>query len=846
MRTLRGSGTTRGANNLCNQSGLSKPKSICKGIATAAVLGSVVGSAYLTQPAYADAGNRVKEMSVAKTSSSGNNIPTIRVVSTNGERWDAVEQYSPVGQWLSVKFKVVVRSWASINNVRLMVANCYKDECYSDLEVDAPSVVSPNETPGPHMYYQDLDMGNTKSVSRTIEDVFFPANLPVSSENGVAKWPVLDRLINACNAAGSSPSNGLSLANQTIPVTLVAGTSGRHMATFPGSATYSKTIQYPINVECQRYEESEIPPAPELSFDNGEMTVTDISLKLTARNPSHSASNCETGRVKVKLNTNQAGFASFRLFKKQDGIITQEDVVVGSHHKNGKFVAVHEQTLVVNKTTNFQFRARDLINEPFPHETSWETLKLQCENSGIGGFAEDTTPDNPVNPVPAKWEGDLTIADGNLPQGQYSRPAQLFFAVEAEEAGNFDYHISCSNGRSFQGSVNSFQSGGKWKAFGTHNFSQTRAMMLQCNLREVKANGQKKSLDIAKFLFRSGVNPELPGGVDEVVSPDRDPGRDLPLPKPLTGNFAYLDNSNAAKRNQCDRTAKALVWFDTKKADNVHYSLDCGALGNFPGVLQPASIGDGKYRASKLISFDITETIQAGCTLRTVSPGLPKDHAFKSKTFQCVKSAGHASGVDGVTTGTRNPTLTSTGSASTGIKTAPPKRPSVIANVCKGGKIRYGSCFCPKGSKPVKIGGLKYRCQKDGLASVSKPDIKTAPVRTNPQKPKRVNPTKKKLVCAGGKVRNGKCACGKNKLVRKVSKRKFQCIAVAKPPKKKQALRVNPAPKKEKAKRTNAAKKKVALICKGGKVRNNRCGCPKGYSRKKQGNRKFLCFRPAG
>ncbi|MEO1142384.1 MAG: hypothetical protein AAFW66_08585, partial [Pseudomonadota bacterium] len=95
------------------------------------------------------------------------------------------------------------------------------------------------------------------------------------------------------------------------------------------------------------------------------------------------------------------------------------------------------------------------------------------------------------------------------------------------------------------------------------------------------------------------------------------------------------------------------------------------------------------------------------------------------------------------------------------------------------------------------------------------------PERTNPDKPK-----KAKLVCKGGKVRNGKCACGSKKTSKKIGKLKFQCVA--------------------KPERANPDKpKKAKLICKGGKIRNGKCDCGSKKTPKKIGNRKFQCVAKA-
>jgi len=596
---------------------------------------------------------------------------------------------------------------------------------------------------------------------------FSPDKIPVSNANGIAPVVFGDQIVSECNSRATSQliSTINFNHNATISLSVNTRTSDPALGTQfveatpeyesldeiefnGGDKSKHSTVTFKIN--CSRASANE---GYGLNFDPGELRATNINLSLTTSNTVFTTPRpdrrCEVGYMRVRLETNQPGLVSFKLFKMENGVISNEDVIIGTHHDNGKYVGVHERNLTVSETASYQFKARDLVNDTFNHETSWKTLQLDCEGTEIGGLSLDTSPDNPLNPTVAKWDGDIIIADGNVREGEFPRPAQVFFNVESEESGNFNYHISCSNGRSFQGSVNSFQSGsGKWKAFGAHNFNQGRPMALQCRLREVKANGAKKSIDKATFRFAGApVNPDLQGSIGGLTSEGR------------------------------------------------------------------------------------------------------TTHGATS------------------------------GSKKIGIKTLPPK-PRIEVAVCKGGKIRNNKCFCPAGSKRKKISRFEYLC-KGRITAESAPKklvcvggkVRGGKCACGPNKLRKklttrkfqclaiakptkptnsiagtTKPKKRKLVCAGGKVRSGKCACGKNKLVRKVAKRKFQCIAIAKPKKKKQALRVNPEPKKKKAKRTNPAKKKrkLALICKGGKIRNNKCGCPKGKLRKKQGKRKFLCFRPAG
>ena len=127
--------------------------------------------------------------------------------------------------------------------------------------------------------------------------------------------------------------------------------------------------------------------------------------------------------------------------------------------------------------------------------------------------------------------------------------------------------------------------------------------------------------------------------------------------------------------------------------------------------------------------------------------------------------------------------------------------------------------------KGGKIRSGKCKCgSKKTLKKLGKRKFQCVakPVRINPDKPKM-----KKLICQGGKVRNGKCACGSKKTLKKLGKNKFQCVA--------KPIRANPKPAK-----------KEKLICKGGKIKNGRCKCGKKRKRKKTGNGKFICFKPAG
>lgn len=257
----------------------------------------------------------------------------------------------------------------------------------------------------------------------------------------------------------------------------------------------------------------------------------------------------------------------------------------------------------------------------------------------------------------------------------------------------------------------------------------------------------------------------------------------------LQGGFQLLDNSKKAKRNRCERKGKALIWFNTRQADNIHYSLDCGELGNFSGTLKPTSMGGGKYKAGKLISFAIKNTIDAGCTLRTVAPGQPKNHQFTHREFTCHKTTGNGAG-DGFVA-PRNPGTSIPHSGRNGrpTKIVDPARTSIRCHV---GKLVRGQCVCSASKKRKKIGNRAFRC-------IAKP------------RPKRI-----KTICQGGTKRGTICICPKKTKWVRLGPHKYRCVSARKPSRKNPGVRKNPK------------KDTRRLVCLGGKPAGKKCLCPRG------------------
>ena len=792
---------------------------------------------WFASPAAADAGNRLKEFSVAKTTSSGvDGIPEILVVSSDGTRWDSIRAASPLGQLLSVKFKIVTKSWARITSARIVIGDCYKIECY--WEIPTANGPTTSTIAGPNLFYKD-NYVDKRSISRTIEQNFFPANLPISTDEGVARFPVADVWINACNAAAPAPNVDRFLGTD-MPITLAAGTDGyepgSNFAAAYGDAFHSKTIRYPVRLHCVRYRESLVGGQGELSLDPdlGKITKLDVSLKTfqnqtpentTSPNP---GTVCKKALMTVTAEASLAGTYPVNLLRKVGLDYSSDSLNMQTQFIDGKNVAFHEEWISVDDTAKVEAWVNSSADaaEQTPETTDHAELTLQCEGSGgTGGLQGDL--------LPFQVSADMTITsdqDGQAFPG-CPRPLDVRTTVRTNRPGHFVSRLVCTGGfdrldaHTPLVATSDAQGHKTYTTYINDTAQLTEEGTVTCAMTVTHQNGEPEQLVAVESYdgICATVRPELPppgdaGGELTVDDPDSGPGPNTPQ-SVFIGNFQFIDNSDAADRDACPREAKALVWFKNKVDKNIHFSLDCQQMGSHSGVVQPEKQEDGFYTAASLVSLPITQTVSDTCILRTVSPGPPRDRATGEHTFQCVKTAGHSSDAGGLTSPDTGPSPAPSGQgASSGT-------PAILPQVCRGGKIRYGACLCPQGTTLKKISRSEYVCQRDRIVAPVKP---VDPVRTNP------TPPAPRLVCNGGQVSKGKCYCGRNKIRRKIGAGQYQCIATARPPETKKPVRVNPQLKKPR------------VACYGGKVSRGECTCGRNKTRKKIGNRKFQCVASAG
>ena len=302
------------------------------------------------------------------------------------------------------------------------------------------------------------------------------------------------------------------------------------------------------------------------------------------------------------------------------------------------------------------------------------------------------------------------------------------------------------------------------------------------------------------------------GGTGGLVNPSDNDDRDLPKPQ-LKANFQYLDNGRGAAQNKCERTAKAFVWFNNNRPDNIHYSLDCHQSGSFSGVVQPAPIGDGKYRASDIVSIPITKSINESCTLRTVAPGSPRDHATLDRSFMCRGTAGHESG--GGLTGTLPPTRNDPvrlGDGKPTIKTAPIRQDdSVLIGRNKRAEEEARKKRREQAAKKAKAQEAKRKRAADARRKAATAERK-----------RKANAERKR------QARKKAAKRARNQAAKQARKRAAKRARDAQRKRTNQTRRNSAGPKRKKARRTNQRRTNPRRCPRGKRLIRGRCVRPAG------------------
>jgi hypothetical protein len=465
-----------------------------------------------------------------------------------------------------------------------------------------------------------------------------------------------------------------------------------------------------------------------------------------------------------------ATFKSTRPGKAPFQIKTQGGLVVHSgtatfERKGKEYRARVKRSLVMNA---FDQDMMALIQNQPDANSGWTRLKVDC----------------------------MEVLSGTLDLREFAATrceGEAALSIRANMPGKVPYKLDCTGNRSWTGTAQVQQTApDTYLGVDVHRFDVSNNEQVNCALK-TDAPFPVRILALKGHKYQCH-KPSGASGTSDFTPPSR-PDDPPPPGQALKGDFTFIDNGGT----KCPRLGKALINFTAGQPQNVHYSLDC-THGSFSGVAQTAKSPKGGYIAPALVSFDIKQTTQANCALKTVAPGDPKVHMLKGHLFQCVKPTG-VSGSDDLAPPTQPDPVVPSGPGR--VVVDPPR---TAEPVCAGGKMQYGKCTCDRAENLVVTGKNAWRCVK----------VVVDPLR----------PPQPKLACAGGKVQYGKCTCARDFNPVATGANAFRCVRTATVAPTKTPTRTTPTSPT----RTTPSAPKIA--CLGGAVRGNRCICPGGTSLK--------------
>lgn len=400
------------------------------------------------------------------------------------------------------------------------------------------------------------------------------------------------------------------------------------------------------------------------------------------------------------------GKAPFEI-KTQGGLVVHSGSAVFERKGKGYVAKVKRPNLVMNA---FDQDMMALIKNDPAANSGWTRLKVEC----------------------------LEVLSGTLDLREFQATrceGEAALSIRTNMPGDVPYQLDCTGGRSWSGVAQSQKTGpDTWLGVDTKRFDVKNNEQVNCALK-TRAPMPVRNLALKGNKYACHKPTDAGGSSD--LAPD--PGRpDEPPPsRTLAGDFSFIDNSGT----RCPRQGKALINFTTNQPQNVHYSLDC-THGSFSGVAQTAKSPKGGFIAPALVSFDIKQTTQANCALKTVAPGKPKTHTLKGHLFQCVATTG-VPGAQDLTPDTRPDPRKPEGPGR--IVVDPPRTPTPPRIACTGGRVSGGRCVCSRGFNAIQAGANAFRC----VRIVTLPPIRTPGPRIST--PQKKQPQILRLVTPAGK-----------------------------------------------------------------------------------------------
>lgn len=233
--------------------------------------------------------------------------------------------------------------------------------------------------------------------------------------------------------------------------------------------------------------------------------------------------------------------------------------------------------------------------------------------------------------------------------------------------------------------------------------------------------------------------------------------------KAVSGDISFTD----ANGPTCPRKATAVVNIETDLAGEVPYRLSCSGGRNWQRTATAQNMQNGHIVALDVLPLTISKTERVECELHSLVNGKPRSLKVKTRRYQC--RTPHVN-IGGDKTAPQSRPQQSAPKVKAVIKLpARIAKPKKVRPICRGGKLVNAS------SKPVRYRctcarGAKAKTVKNGWRCAALPVLKKVKKRKAERKKViRLSPNRvvAKPMCKGGKIRAGKCVCGRKRTLMK-------------------------------------------------------------------------------